>query len=63
MVVSVVSDGCMQYETGSSDHCAAPTELTGQHSTVLLLVIPQRKLTDISALTRKYPVQCTETLS
>lgn len=46
----------MQYETGGFDRCAVHIELTRQHSTALILVIPQKKLTIISALAGKYPV-------
>jgi len=46
----------MQDETGGFDHCTVPIELTWQHSTALILVIPQKKLTVSSALSRKYPV-------
>lgn len=46
----------MQYETGGFDHCAVRTELTQQHSTALILAIPQKKLTTLSALAGKHPV-------
>ena len=61
----LTNDSYMQYETGGFDHCAVHIELAWQHSTVLILVIPQKKLTIISALTRKYPVmkKCTKILS